>query len=336
MTFQRPELIGLIPAMLFVVSVAILGYWRRGVRLVDAYGGRQAAFRLIGRRVDLFPSLRLVSTFLGVALLGSVFSGIAPVQPEEAPVTPVDLLIAVDVSQSMTGNDIEPSRIAWAQRLVEDIIGAGVADRVGLSIFADWSYHLVPLTDDSDVVSFFSPWVVPSLVSARDQGTSLGVLIEDAIEEWERRSRPDTSPVVLVVSDGEAHDSQDMVIKSTQSAVESGATIWTAGIGTVSGAALTLTGSTAPLLDGSGLPVVAGYDEELLRQIADVGRGAFHQIEDEASIRSLIADLRSVSGRTETIEEPASDPTVWLLLIGLALLVFEALLDAGLTTRRAP
>ena len=44
----------------------------------------------------------------------------------------------------MTGNDIEPSRIAWAQRLVEDIIGAGVADRVGLSIFADWSYHPGP------------------------------------------------------------------------------------------------------------------------------------------------------------------------------------------------
>ena len=336
MTFERPELIGLIPAMLFVVSVAIVGQWRRGVRLVNAYGGRQASFRLIGRRVDLFPSLRLVSTFLAVALLGSAFSGIAPVQPEEVPVTPVDLLIAVDVSQSMTGNDVEPSRIAWAQRLVEDIIGAGVADRVGLSIFADWSYQLVPLTDDSDVVSFFSPWVVPSLVSARDQGTSLGVLIEDAIKEWERRSRPDTSPVVLVVSDGEAHDSQDMVITSTQSAVESGATIWTAGIGTVSGAALTLTGSTAPLLDGSGLPVVAGYDEDLLRQIADVGRGAFHQIEGEESIRSLIADLRSVSGRTETIEEPTSDPIVWLIMIGLALLVLEALSDAGLTTRRAP
>ena len=121
-----------------------------------------------------------------------------------------------------------------------------------------------------------------------------------------------------------------------QSAVESGATIWTAGIGTVSGAALTLTGSTAPLLDGSGLPVVAGYDEDLLRQIADVGRGAFHQIEGEESIRSLIADLRSVSGRTETIEEPTSDPIVWLIMIGLALLVLEALSDAGLTTRRAP
>ena len=79
-----------------------------------------------------------------------------------------------------------------------------------------------------------------------------------------------------------------------------------------------------------------GDDEDLLRQIADVGRGAFHQIEGEESIRSLIADLRSVSGRTETIEEPTSDPIVWLIMIGLALLVLEALSDAGLTTRRAP
>ena len=336
MTFERPELIGLITAMIFMVILALLGQWRRCVRLVNAYGGPHAAYRLIGKRAELFPSLRLVAGLLAVVLLGSAAAGIAPEQPEEAPVTPVDLLIAVDVSQSMTGTDVKPSRIAWAQRLVEDIVGAGVADRVGLSIFADWSYQLVPLTDDSDVVSFFSPWVVPSLVSARDQGTSISLLIDDVIAQWERRSRPNVSPVVLVVSDGETHDSDDVVLTSTRSAVESGAAIWAAGVGTTSGAPLTLTGSTAPLLDRSGSPVIAGYDEGLLTQIADVGRGAFHEIDDEEGIRSLIADLRSISGRTETMEEPMSDSTVWLIIIGLLLLVFEALFDAGLATRRAP
>ena len=338
MTFERPELIALIPAMIFIVSLGLLGQWRRSVRLVNAFGGRHAAFRLMGKRVELFPFLRFVTGLTAVALLGSAVAGIAREQPEEGPVTPVDLIIAVDVSQSMTGTDVKPSRISWAQRLVEDIISAGVADRVGLSIFADWSYQLVPLTDDSNVVSFFSPWVVPSLVSARDQGTSLSLLIDDVIEQWEVHSRPDASPVVLIVSDGETHDSDDIVLTSTRSAVESGAAIWSAGIGTTQGAALTLTGSTAPLLDRTGSPVVAGYDEGLLRQIADVGRGAFHEIDDEEGIRSLIADIRSISGRTETTEEPTSDPTAWLVTIGLFLLMFEAFFDAGLglATRRAP
>ena len=228
-------------------------------------------------------------------LLVGVAAGVAPEGPEETPVTPVDLLIAVDVSHSMTGTDVEPSRISWAQQLVEDAMEAGIADRVALSVFADWSYQLVPLTDDGDVVTFFAPWLVPDLVNTRDQGTSLSVLIDDAVEAWVERPQPDAIPIVLVVSDGETHDGADAVIASTRAAVDAGAMVWAAGIGTPSGSPLTLTGSTAPLLDGSGSPVVAGYDEGMLRQIADVGRGAFHEIDDEAGISALLSDLRTLS-----------------------------------------
>jgi len=334
MTFERPDLLGLAPALCLLVVLALLSQWRRSVRLVDAYGGPAAARRLIGRRLERFPAVRLLATLIAVTSLVAVASGVTPEVPEEAPTTPVDLMIAVDVSHSMTGTDLEPSRIAWAQRLVDELVGAGVADRIALSIFADWSYRLVPLTDDGDVVSFFAPWIVPELVNTRDQGTSLSVLIDDAVASWDELAQPDAVPIVLVVSDGETHDGAEAVIASTRGAVDAGATVWTAGLGTSTGSPLTLTGSTAPLLDGSGSPVVAGYDEGLLRQVADAGRGAFYEISGEDGIASLVADLRALSGRTDSIAEPTEDPAVWLVLVGLVLLLLDALFDTGVAVRR--
>lgn len=336
MTFERPDLIGLAPALCFVVALALLSQWRRGVRLVDAYGGPEAALRLAGRRLERFPAVRLIAGLIAVTSLVAVTAGVAPEGPEETPVTPVDLLIAVDVSHSMTGTDVEPSRISWAQRLVEDVIEAGITDRVALSVFADWSYQLVPLTDDGNVVTFFAPWLIPDLVNSRDQGTSLSVLIDDAVAAWDERAQPDAISIMLVVSDGESHDGADAVIASTRAAVDAGVMVWAGGIGTASGSPLTLTGSTALLLDGSGSPVVAGYDEGMLRQIADVGRGAFHEIDGEDGIASLISDLRTLSGRTDSVVEPTRDPTVWLILIGLVLLILDAFFDTGIALRRRP
>ena len=336
MTFERPDLIGLAPALCFVVALALLSQWRRGVRLVDAYGGPEAALRLAGRRLERFPAIRLIAGLTAIGSLVAVTAGVAPEGPEETPTTPVDLLIAVDVSQSMTGTDVEPSRVSWAQRLVEDVVEAGVAERVALSVFADWSYRLVPLTDDGNVVNFFAPWLIPDLVNSRDQGTSLSVLIGDAVAEWGERAQSDAISILLVVSDGESHDGADAVIASTRAAVEAGIMVWAGGIGTASGSPLTLTGSTALLLDGSGSPVVAGYDEGMLRQIADVGRGAFHEIDSENGIGSLISDLRTLSGGTDSAVEPTRDLTVWLILTGLLLLILDAFLDTGIALRRWP
>lgn len=334
MTFERPDLLGLAPVLVLLTVLALLNQWRRGVRLVEAFGGTATALRLMGRRLDRFPVLRMVVVLASIPLLVLAAAGPTPDVGDEAPVTPVDLLIAVDVSHSMTGTDIAPSRIRRAQELVVGIVSAGIADRVALTVFADWAYRLVPLTDDGAVVDFFAPWVVPDLVSSRDQGTSLGLLVEHAVETWRERPGVGGIPIILVVSDGEAHDGAETVLSATRAAVDAGALVWTAGIGTPAGSPLTLAGSTAPLLDGSGTPVVAGYDEGLLRQMADAGRGAFHEITDAEDVDDLIADLRSVSGRADAVPESTQDPTVWLILAGLGLLLIDALLDAGVFARR--
>ena len=154
------------------------------------------------------------------------------------PGTPIDLIVVVDVSHSMSAADVAPTRIGRARELLAQILEERVADRVALSLFADWPFALVPLTDDPAIIDFFTPWVAPELVSMRDQGTSLASTVVHAVETWEERLREGSAPIVLIVSDGEAHGASEEVLASVNAAMDSGLRVWTAGVGTPEGAPL--------------------------------------------------------------------------------------------------
>lgn len=253
-----------------------------------------------------------------------------------APPAPVDLIIALDVSHSMTAADVEPSREARAKEAVERILEAHVADRVALTLFAGWPYKLVPLTDDEGVVDFFLSSVTPGVVEQRDQGTALAEAVGAAASTWRERARPDAVPVLLILSDGEAHGTRPAVLDSIDAVRPSGLRIWTAGVGSEPGAPLFVPRSrAAPLLAGSGGQVIAGFDPDLLRDMARRGGGAFHDISTEGGIRALVSDLRDLDGDTGAETAAPFDPTALLLLIALALLAMDAILDSGAHSRRS-
>jgi Ca-activated chloride channel family protein len=337
MTFERPELLVVIPAAVTILLLAIVLQWRRGVRLVRAYGGSEPARRLLGRRLEVFPAARtlvliLVGSGLALAAAGPARESAGPVEPP----TPVDLIVAIDVSHSMTAADVDPSRIARAREALDRILEEGVADRVSLTLFADWPFGLVPLTDDADVISFFSPWVAPELVSTRDQGTSLAAVVGHTRTVWEDRPRNDGEPIVLIISDGEAHGMDPDVLDSVAVATEAGMRIWTAGVGTPQGAPLFVAGSEgAPVLDTDGSTVIADFGPELLQSMADRGDGIYHDISTDGGIRSLVSALRREGGPSDTTADLPTDPVFWLFLACLGLLIAEAGLDSSVLHRRA-
>ena len=116
---------------------------------------------------------------------------------------------------------------------------------------------------------------------------------------------------------------------------DAGFEVWTAGVGTSDGAALFVPGSeNAPLLY-DGQPVVAGYDEGLLRDIAEQGRGSFHDVSGEGGVDDLVAALVRDRPVTSTDDGLSWRPAFWLLFAALFLLVVEAGADFGrLATRR--
>lgn len=336
MSVIRPDVLALLPVALLLAIGSVLWRWRRTRRLVEAYGGPDAALRLTGRPIGRFPAGRL-SCLLGAALsLVVAGAGLEPDRPEPVdPPAPVDLVIAVDVSSSMSGSDVGTSRIARVRDLVGAILEAEAADRVGLLLFADWPFELVPLTHDAGVVEFFAPFIAPELVTLRDQGTGLASAISHASLTWRARRRPAAVPVLLIVTDGEIHGTDDDVLAEVAAVADSGMAVWTAGVGSQTGAPLTVSGSDGtPLLDGAGRPVVAGYRPDLLGEVARRGGGAFHDVSDDGGRDDLLADLRALKGAGASSESPAGDPAIWLVLVGLALLLAEAVLDSGARSRR--
>lgn len=336
MIFDRPDLLVVLPMAAFFLTLSILWQWRRSRRLADAFGGDTAARRLTGRSLRRFPTARLGCTVLAAVALTLAASGARRDTGEPPPpATPVDLVVALDVSHSMTAADVQPSRFEVARASLDRIVEARVADRMALSLFAGWPYGLVPVTDDDTVLEYFVPWLQPELLQQRDQGTALADVIDHAVVRWTDRARDDAVPVLLLISDGEAHGAGAEVLAAANRAVEAGLRIWTAGVGTPEGAPLFVSGSGgAPLLEGSGGQVVAGYDADLLTDMARIGGGAFHSLSSPEDIDRLVAELRRLGGDVETAEEAPFDPTLLLLLVALALLATDAVLDTGVLLRR--
>jgi len=334
-TFERPDLLALAPVTVLILAMSVTSLWRRRQRLADAYGGVHTASRLTHTALGRYPALRLVC-LIGAAI--ALTLGVAGPQTDEEepldPPAPVDLVVAVDVSLSMSANDVDGTRIGRAQRLLEQLTRTAPVDRMALSLFADWSYGLVPLTDDPGVVSFFAPWVVPHMVERRDQGTSLGGAVSQAGRALEARSRPEARRIILVVTDGEAHGQNGAVLDSIATSVRLGFSVWTAGIGTRAGAPLMAVGSDgtpgdAPLLDDRGSPVTAYYDEALLREMSDAGAGRFFDVSDDAGVRALLRALQDESGAAQGEEPGPTSPVPWLPLFVLPLLLWDAISDSG-------
>ncbi|MDA0329684.1 MAG: VWA domain-containing protein [Gemmatimonadetes bacterium] len=337
MTFSRPDLLIFGPAAVLLMLTAIVAQWRRTRRLVDAYGGVKAARRLTGRSLDRFPWVR--AACLLIAASGLTIAAAGPEREAGQvmePVTPVDLVVTIDVSLSMSANDVAGGRLGRAKELLDRLTEALPADRIAVSLFADWPYRLIPLTDDPAVVTFFTPSLAPELMALRDQGTSLASAITHAQRTLEARPRPEVRRIVLLVTDGESHGQTDVVMDSVSALVSLGTTLWTAGVGTAGGAPLYTPGSDgAPLLDPAGEQVVAGYDPSLLAAMASAGGGEFHDISDDGGVRALVRALGDVSGTVEADDQDEA-PLPWLPLLVLPLLLWDAVSDSGRRLVRLP
>lgn len=328
MTFQRPELLALAPVLVLIVSLGVTAQWRRAIRLVDAYGGETAARRLSPSNLRAFPVTRLVS-LLG-ACLALTAAAAGPMDTLEEPESdrPIDLVVALDLSLSMTAEDVGSSRAQRATQILSQLADALPEERIGVAVFADWPYTLVPLTHDLDVVRFFGATLSPELVADRDQGTGLGAVVTHARATLEQRKREEAEPAILLLSDGESHGAMASVLDSVAAATADGVRLWTGGLGTTGGASLPRAGSPGEtLVDESGAPVVARLDESLLRQMADVGGGSYHNLSRDGGVSSLLDEMIGAS-REPIPGDRWANLAFWLTLLVVPLLLLEGTADS--------
>ncbi len=189
-----------------------------------------------------------------------------------------EIIIALDVSNSMLAEDIKPSRLERSKQMINRMVDRMSNDKIGLIVFAGDAYTQIPITDDYPSVKMFLSGAGPDMVSK--QGTAIGSAIQLAVRSFssntENRVSGEGIPsqAIVVITDGENHE--DDAVGEASRAAEKGIKVYTVGLGDPNGVPVPVTpGSTATRRDRDGNVVVSKLNEKLLKDVATEGRGAY-------------------------------------------------------------
>jgi len=201
----------------------------------------------------------------------------------------IDIMIALDVSNSMLADDVKPNRLTLAKRFISQIMQRLEDDRIGLVLFAGNAYVQMPLTFDHNTANMIVSVAAPS--SFRSQGTVIGEALQKSDLAFQEESK--RFKTIILITDGETHD-QNAVQQATELG-KKGVMINTVGIGSEGGASIVDTVSGGIKKDLSGNVVVSKLNEALLKEIATITNGQYVRLENtvEAS-NALVQHLAGI------------------------------------------
>jgi len=212
---------------------------------------------------------------------------------EEVKQVGIDVYVLLDVSLSMTAQDIKPSRLAKAKHDIANLIRKLRGDRIGLIVFAGQAYVQFPLTTDYGAANMMLEAV--STNSVPDQGTDIYSAIEMAVSSFKKNT--ETKKAIVVITDGEDHEGN--IKKAVKDAVDKGVVIYTIGLGSPAGVPIPLFNAsgvkTGYKKDRYGKVVLTKLDEATLQEIASEGNGKYyHGSNNDDELDKIYTDLGKI------------------------------------------
>lgn len=212
----------------------------------------------------------------------------------------IDIMIALDVSNSMLAQDVQPSRLDRAKQILQRIVETRPNDRIGIIVFAGHAYLQMPLTTDHSAVKLFLQTLNPELVPT--QGTAIAEAVDLAVRAFasnEKSSDQNTGHRALIVlSDGEDHESETQT--AAQQANDAGIVILSLGIGTQQGGTIPIYANGQKVdekRDENGQIVTTQLVETSLKAIANQTNGEYVHIQGNRN------ELNEVTNRLNQIEK---------------------------------
>ena len=230
----------------------------------------------------------------------------------------IELVIAIDVSNSMLARDVKPDRLSRAKQILSRIIDARKEDKVALIVFAGEAYVQMPLTSDTQSAKLFLNSIDPSLVPV--QGTVISKAIELGMNSFS--SDKNVEKAMILITDSEDHEGD--AIDIAKRAGEAGIMVNVIGIGSVSGSPIPESQySNSYKTDTEGNIVVTKLNEEMARAIAINGKGLFVQADNtNAAMNALETELdklqkRDLGGLAYSDYDEKFPIVAWILLVVL-------------------
>ena len=339
--FMNP---GYLMGLWAVVALAIFFWYQRKAifsRLRKAFGEKMLPFFISG------VSIRKINTkfIFGALCLSLILVAMARPQKgkgkNQIKSEGVEIMIAIDVSNSMLTEDVKPSRLEHAKKEISRLLDKMGGHKVGILAFAGSAVLLSPMTTDKSALRMYLEGLSPN--SVETQGTELKKALEESKNAMERggeESGPETrvTKVVVMISDGEDHE--EGAIKMAKDMAGAGIRVFTMAFGTERGGRVPLRDRRGILRgyqkDKSGKEVQSKVNGETLRQIARAGKGSFYHVTFGGNhMKSLLEDLDNLekaefdSVSSESFDEKFQIPLFFAFLFGL----FELLLG---TRRHRP
>lgn len=193
----------------------------------------------------------------------------------------IESIIAIDVSNSMLAEDVAPSRLDRSKMMVENLVDNFSNDKIGLIVFAGDAFIQLPITSDYVSAKMFLSSISPSMINT--QGTDVAAAIRMAVHSFTQQEG--VGKAIIVITDGEDHEGG--AIEAAKEAKEQGMRVYVLGVGSPNGAPIP-TGDGDYLKDNSGQTVMTGLNEQMCREIAQAGGGAYIHVENNSNAQEQL------------------------------------------------
>ncbi|MBN1925786.1 MAG: VWA domain-containing protein [Prolixibacteraceae bacterium] len=235
----------------------------------------------------------------------------------------VEIIIALDVSNSMMAEDIQPNRLERAKMAISRLTERLSNDKIGLTVFAGDAYTQIPITTDYASAKLFLSSISTDIVPV--QGTAIGAAIELSMRSFTPET--ESSKAMIIITDGENHE--DNAVEMATIAAENDIVIHTIGMGLPQGGPIPVynaNGQKDFRKDKSGNVVVTKLDEKMLQQIAVAGNGKYVRANNtEVGINTIFDEISSMQ-KTELesrVYSDYNDQFYYFIAVALALILIE-------------
>lgn len=281
--FENPAFLYLLIIIPVFILIRLLGI-RKRKRKLKKFGDIELVKQLMP---DVSYSRRALKFWLMMAALALIIVMLARPQMgtkiSQEKRSGIEVIISLDISNSMRAEDVVPSRLDKSKMLIENMVDNFTNDKVGLVVFAGDAFIQLPITSDYVSAKMFLQNVDPSLIAT--QGTDLAGAIDLSSKSFTQQDK--VGRAILIITDGEDHEGG--AIEAAKKARKNGIRVFVLGVGSPKGS-LVPDGNGGYMKDNTGQEVMSALNEDMCKQIAEAGGGAYIHVDNTSLAQRQLND----------------------------------------------
>ncbi len=315
--------LGIVPV--FIIIFLLVNRWRK--KALTTYGDISIIKQLMP---DVSKSKRVWKFILFTIAFALLIIGIVNPQVgtklEEVKRKGADLMICLDVSNSMKAEDLRPNRLEKAKQAISKLLNKLEGDRIGIIVFGGEAYVQLPITTDYAAAKLFLESINTDMIPT--QGTAIGTAIDLAMESFGKDEGKNKA--IVIITDGENHE--DDALKAAEAAAEKGIAIHTIGMGSAEGSPIPVYKNNVResfRKDNEGNTVVTKLNEQILQEIAAAGNGIYVRASNsDAGLNNVLSAIGRLEKKQfdSKMYSDYEDRFQWFIAAALVLFLIELFL----------